>query len=388
VIYGSVCSGIEAVSVAWRPLGWTPRFFAEIEPAASAVLTHHYREVPNLGDFTKIPADAGPVDVLVGGTPCQSFSVAGFRAGLADDRGNLALEFLRLARRLAPRWIVWENVPGVLSSNRGRDLGAFLGALGELGYGWAYRVLDAEYVRVDGFGRAVPQRRRRVFVVGRAGDASRAAAVLFDAASLSGDPPPRRTTGSIVAGTLDARAAGGGFPGSDGACGGHVVAVPEVARSLTNHHGRSDGDTEDFVPVGYIVNAAESCAKQSHARAAEVARCLDSTGGFASSQGGTVALAYQCHGNNVGPMGTLRKGDGGVTSGVPFVTSGLAVRRLLPVECERLMGLPDEYTRIRYRGKVMADAPRYKLIGNSMAVNVVRWLGRRIEMVESSPFPR
>ena len=140
--------------------------------------------------------------------------------------------------------------------------------------------------------------------------------------------------------------------------------------------------------MGYIVNAAESCAKQSHARAAEVARCLDSTGGFASSQGGTVALAYQCHGNNVGPMGTLRKGDGGVTSGVPFVTSGLAVRRLLPVECERLMGLPDEYTRIRYRGKVMADAPRYKLIGNSMAVNVVRWLGRRIEMVESSPFPR
>jgi DNA (cytosine-5)-methyltransferase 1 len=185
VIFGSVCSGIEAATVAWHPLGWEPAFFSEIAAFPSRVLAHHYPKVPNHGDFTQVDGRADALNVLVGGTPCQSFSVAGLRGGLADDRGNLALEFLRLADRARPRWVVWENVPGVLSSNGGRDFGAILGGLVELGYGFAYRVLDAQY-----FG--VPQRRRRVFVVGCAGGWAPAAAVLFERASLRGDSPPRR----------------------------------------------------------------------------------------------------------------------------------------------------------------------------------------------------
>ena len=189
MIYGSVCSGIEAATVAWHPLGWEPAFFSEIDAFPRAVLAHHYPEVPLHGDFTTIQAgDYRPIDLLVGGTPCQSFSIAGLRKGLDDDRGNLALEYLRLADRLRPQWLVWENVPGVLSSNGGRDFGAFLGGLVELGYGFAYRVLDAQF-----FG--VAQRRRRVFVVGYAGDWRPAAAVLFERHSLSGDPPQSRGQG-------------------------------------------------------------------------------------------------------------------------------------------------------------------------------------------------
>jgi DNA (cytosine-5)-methyltransferase 1 len=162
--YGSVCSGIEAATVAWEPLGWEPAFFSEIERFPRAVLKHHYPQVPLHGDFQTIKAgDYGTVDLLVGGTPCQDFSIAGLRAGMDGERGNLALEFLRLAGRLRPRWILWENVPGILSSNGGRDFGSFLGGLGELGYGFAYRCLDAQY-----FGLA--QRRLRVFVVGYLGD--------------------------------------------------------------------------------------------------------------------------------------------------------------------------------------------------------------------------
>ena len=168
--YLSVCSGIEAASVAWHHLGWEPVAFSEIEPFPAAVLKHRFPNVPNYGDMTKHkewPLEPGSVDLLVGGTPCQSFSVAGLRKGLHDPRGGLMLTYLEIAQRLRPRWVVWENVPGVLSSGGGRDFGSFLGALGELRYGWAYRVIDAQYCRVDGrWPKAVPQRRRRVFVVG------------------------------------------------------------------------------------------------------------------------------------------------------------------------------------------------------------------------------
>jgi DNA (cytosine-5)-methyltransferase 1 len=179
--YLSVCSGIEAASVAWHHLGWEPVGFSEIEPFPAAVLKHRFPHVPNYGDMTKFeewPIEPGTVDLLVGGTPCQSFSVAGLRKGLEDPRGNLMLTYLAIAARLQPRWVVWENVPGVLSSNRGRDFGTFLSALGQLGYGIAYRVLDAQYVRVGKWPRAVPQRRRRVFVVGCLGDWTAAAEVL------------------------------------------------------------------------------------------------------------------------------------------------------------------------------------------------------------------
>ena len=186
--YLSVCSGVEAASVAWHDLGWTPVAFSEIEPFPSAVLKHRFPDVPNLGDMTKYkewPIEPGTVDVLVGGTPCQSFSVAGLRKGLDDPRGNLMLVYLGLAEHLRVPWLVWENVPGVLSSNGGRDFGTFLGALGQLGYRWSYRVLDAQY-----FG--VPQRRRRVFVVASLGDQPHPAKVLFEPESLRGDSAPRR----------------------------------------------------------------------------------------------------------------------------------------------------------------------------------------------------
>ena len=180
----SVCSGIEAASSAWKPLGWRPVAFSEIEPFPCAVLSHHYPDVPNYGDMTNFkdwPDHA--IDLLCGGTPCQSFSVAGLRKGLDDPRGNLMLTFGAIAAKYRPKWLVWENVPGVLSSNGGRDFGTFLGMLGQLGYGFAYRVLDAQY-----FG--VAQRRRRVFVVGCLGDWRSAAAVLFERHSLQGHPAP------------------------------------------------------------------------------------------------------------------------------------------------------------------------------------------------------
>jgi DNA (cytosine-5)-methyltransferase 1 len=196
--YGSVCSGIEAATVAWHGLGWEPAFFSDIEKFPREVLAHHYPDVPLHGDFTTIEENQyGSIDLLVGGTPCQSFSVAGLRKGLDDDRGNLSLEFIKLAQRERPRWVVWENVPGVLSSNGGRDFGSFLSALGQSGYGFAYRVLDAQY-----FG--VAQRRRRVFVVGYFGDWRRAAAVLFERESLRGNPAPSREKGENPAPTLTA----------------------------------------------------------------------------------------------------------------------------------------------------------------------------------------
>ena len=229
MIFGSVCSGIEAASVAWLPLGWRCAFVSEIDAFPSRVLAHHYPDVPNLGDFTAItPEQHEPIDVLVGGTPCQDFSIAGLRAGVGGDRGALSLEFLRLAGRARPRWIVWENVPGVLSSDGGRALGAFLGGLAELGYGFAYRVLDAQY-----FGLA--QRRKRVFVVAHSGGRwQRAAAVLLERESLRGHPAPGREAWACVAGCLESRARSGGHdPGAHGAASGHLVAaaIKQIGRA-------------------------------------------------------------------------------------------------------------------------------------------------------------
>ena len=218
--YGSVCSGIEAATAAWHHMGWEAAFFSEIEKFPCAVLEHRYPDVPLHGDFTTIKENEyGKIDLLVGGTPCQSFSVAGLRGGLDDDRGNLALEFCRLAQREQPRWIVWENVPGVLSSSGGRDFGSILGALEDLGYGLAYRVLDAQY-----FG--VAQRRRRVFVVGYLGDWRPAAAVLFERHSMSGHPAPSRekrqeATDTVATGTGGSGGDGGVRPDLDTfECGG------------------------------------------------------------------------------------------------------------------------------------------------------------------------
>lgn len=373
MIYGSVCSGIEAATVAWEPIGWKAAWFSEIEPFPCAVLSHHYPETPNNGDMTKFKEwPENEIDVLVGGTPCQSFSVAGLRKGLDDPRGNLMLTYLAIAAKYRPRWLVWENVPGVLSSNGGRDFGTFLAGLGELGYGFAYRILDAQY-----FG--VAQRRRRVFVVGYFGDWRRAAAVLFERDSLSGNPAPRRGSRK-VAPTIPSRSTGGGGLGTDFDCDGGLIEY-SVAPTL----GRNSGQ-ENVVfsiqagalrtnplsgPDGVGIQADQAYTLEARAEVQAVAHVA-------------VAPTLRAGGNQTGgdrPMGTDAD-----TADSLLSTSASQVRRLTPRECERLQGFPDDYTQIPWRKKSASDCPdgpRYKALGNSMAVPVMRWIGERIQIVEA-----
>ena len=399
--YGSVCSGVEAATVAWHPLGWEPQWFSEIDKFPSAVLAHHYPNVPNLGDMSKFKEwNDDPIDLLVGGTPCQSFSVAGLRKGLADPRGNLMLTYLAIAERYQPRWLVWENVPGVLSSNRGRDFGTFLGALGKLGYGFAYRVLDAQY-----FG--VAQRRRRVFVVGYLGDWRRAAAVLFEREGMLGHPAPSREAkqeatgytsssfGSYSEGVGTVRAAGGDLGG-----GSETL----VAKCLTSRVGSAyDAQTEQFVTEQKYVNTITASYGmggpdhetkpllygQSIAFPAEMSGTQAASTSEVSptlSVGHTTAVAFGMdHDHNVAKelMGPLIRGPQGAPRNA--VSQNSSVRRLTPIECERLQGFPDNYTQIPWRYKDAhdcPDGPRYKAMGNSMAVPVMRWIGERIQMVE------
>ena len=391
--YGSVCSGIEAATVAWHPLGWQPSFFSEIEAFPRAVLAHHYPNVPLHGDFTTIKgSEYEPIDLLVGGTPCQSFSVAGLRGGLDDDRGNLALEFLRLADRTRPRWLVWENVPGVLSSNGGRDFGSILGGMGELGYGWAYRVLDAQY-----FG--VAQRRRRVFVVGYLGDWRRAAAVLFERHSLQGNFAPRREKGK---GTARAAEESPGAsrslrqPGALSHWDGPEHPHPTLNQSH-NAGGVGQSNQEIFsqrgaylaqIDVARTLSARHDgspCADRGPNVVAvpQTAPTLTSNGdahsGYRDEHGLVPVAPTLTAANN--PSRSPQSSE--VTQQVNAVyNSSMQVRRLTPRECERLQGFPDDYTLIPHRNKLAADGPRYKALGNSMAVPVMRWIGERIQMVE------
>lgn len=258
--YGSVCSGIEAATAAWHPLGWKPSFFSEIEAFPRAVLEHHYPDVPLHGDFTTIQdGNYESIELLVGGTPCQSFSVAGLRKGLDDPRGNLMLGFGALAKRLRPTWLVWENVPGVLSANGGRDFGTFLGMLGELGYGFAYRVLDA-----SGFG--VCQRRRRVFVIGFYGDWHPAAAVLFDRESLAWTPekvPAVKSEGALFFRSGN-RAIDREWPETLSARDykeSQIVCTKNYVRKLTpKEYERLQGFPDDYTKIPY-------CGKQSRYKA-------------------------------------------------------------------------------------------------------------------------
>jgi len=385
VRYLSVCSGIEAASVAWEPLGWSPVAFAEIEKFPSKVLAHHYPGVPNLGDMTTFrewDIERGAVDVLVGGTPCQSFSVAGLRKGLDDPRGNLALTFVAMVDHYRPEWVIWENVPGVLSSSGGRDFGSFLGALGQLGYGFAYRVLDAQH-----FG--VPQRRRRVFVVAHSsGDSRRAAEVLFEPESLRGNSTKSRKTGQ------------------------------DTAQCLTTGTGcRYDPNTETLIPVMYQNNQTDARLKEETRTSQTVLARWGTGGGNTPLVGQPIALAENIIGRQPGnggnhdgytvggPMYTLNATgvhgvahpahafnhqSGGDMRGIDLreypqlqayqqtsVLHGMAVRRLTPTECERLQGFPDGYTNIMPN---TPDGPRYKALGNSMAVPVMRWIGSRIAL--------
>ena len=426
--YGSVCSGMEAATCAWHPLGWEPVFFSEIERNPSRFLAAKYPQVPNRGDMTKFmewPDE--PIDLLVGGTPCQSFSIAGLRKGLADPRGNLMLTYLGIADRYRPRWLVWENVPGVLSSNGGRDFGTLLGGLGQLGYGFAYRVLDAQYVRVESHARAVPQRRRRVFLVGYLGDWRRAAAVLFDRESLSGNSPPRRATGQglthDVAPSLTSSGRGvernGETRGQDPVIGVQAFGGNNQRRALEvstavrakGGTGHGDFESETFVAhtldasYGRLQGASGQDAKHGHSHLVPVpglttwnadvavSHALKAEGHDASEDGTGrgVPLAFRTTGNDgcyergpiVGALNTATDPN----QNILLQRYGWAVRlrRLTPLECLRLQGFPDDYFDSARMNKPLADGPMYKMLGNSMAVNVMSWIGRRIALVDAIP---
>lgn len=386
--YLSVCSGIEAASVAWESLGWTPVAFAEIERFPSQVLAHRFPGVPNLGDMTRYKdwdIDRDTVDLIVGGTPCQSFSVAGLRKGLEDPRGNLALTFLGMVDHYRPEWVVWENVPGVLSSSGGRDFGSFLGALGQLGYGFAYRVLDAQY-----FG--VPQRRRRVFVVAHSsGDPRRAAEVLFEPESLRGNPPKSRASGQETAQCLTTGTGCRYDPETetlipvmyenhpnDSRITGPVDVSPTVAArwgtgggntplvQRTFRKSRRAQSTEDFETwVPDDVTNTLNCFDVGDVRSTDLV-----------VQPHTFKVRGGCEGGGKGYLGQDEKAYTVACSQDQHLMQGMAVRRLTPTECERLQGFPDGWTDILPN---TPDGPRYKAIGNSMAVPVMRWIGSRIQ---------
>ncbi len=408
--YGSVCSGIEAASVAWHGLGWRAAWVSEIEAFPSAVIAARWPGVENLGDMTALPErilarDVEAPDVLVGGTPCQAFSVAGLRGSLSDARGNLTLTFVRIADAIdtvrradgrAPAWIVWENVPGVLSV-ADNAFGAFLGGLvgGDAalepprGRGWtdagvvsgpsrcaAWRVLDAQH-----FGLA--QRRRRVFVLARAGtgDWAAADALLPVIESMRWHPAPRREAGQRAAPCLAARTRGGGGLGTDAELDGALIAAPEVSPALKarDYKGPSSDDDGDGAPM--IAHAFD-------ARQSNVIQYGDRTGPL-DTDGHSVAVAFaQNTRDEVREMpvvGALAAQPG--MKQTSYVRADMQVRRLTPRECERLQGFPDDYTAISWRGKPPSDCPdgpRYKALGNSMAVPVMRWIGERIAAVDQA----
>lgn len=477
LLYGSVCSGIEAVSLAWQPLGLEAAWFAEIEPFPSAVLAHRYPRVPNLGDMTVIARQvrAGTVpapDILVGGTPCQSFSVAGSRRGLDDPRGALSLAYVELANaidqtrrqdRRPAATLVWENVPGVLS-DRGNAFGHFLGALAGEGCAlqppgekWthagyvsgpqrriAWRVLDAQY-----FG--VAQRRRRVFLVASGRDDLDPAEVLFELDGVRGDSSscfapwqeaakPARSGSAPAGGYGGLNQAYGKIAVTFGFGGGNTAGPIDVAACLTAGPGaKNDFEVETFLTqsvAGGIshtldtANGGKGCGEDGTGKGVPVVAVYAptmafaqnsrgelrleagygqisgalSTGGGTPGQGTPMVLSLALRGRTGGlaaELGgavspALRASSGGGDKGHVLVPDYEAhfrygrnktdttdwshwwVRRLMPKECERLQGMPDNYTLVPYRDKPAADAPRYKAIGNSMAVPCMAWLGQRL----------
>jgi DNA (cytosine-5)-methyltransferase 1 len=393
--YGSICSGIEAATVAWHTLGWEPAWFSEIAPFPSAVLAHHYPNVANLGDMTKLTgmldrSEIDAPDVVCGGTPCQAFSVSGNRQSLDDDRGNLSLVFCEVCNAVddirrncgeQPAIILWENVPGVLSTHD-NAFGCFLAGLaGESPIDppdgqWstagiivgaqrsvAWRVLDAQY-----FGLA--QRRKRVFVVASARADIDVGQILFEFDGVQRTTKPRRETGQS-----DTRATAVGVDASSG--------KSTLTRELS-HTPKTTTNEAVFVgasEIGYTLRADGSI--------------MNSTGNINSSlaisiQGNIIDRHAVAFDQNI--LWQARLSDGVRLASdqdtVPTLTSYMGtgvnnvslinVRRLTPRECERLQGFPDDYTLIPYKGKDASDAVRYHALGNSWAVSVIRWIGRRI----------
>jgi DNA (cytosine-5)-methyltransferase 1 len=429
--YLSLFSGMEAAHLAWASLGWECAAVAEIEPAACALLRHRLPHVPNLGDVTMITdaaiATLDRIDVVIGGSPCQDLSVAGKRAGLAGARSGLFHEQLRIfnaARTLCgARWLVWENVPGAFSSNKGCDFAVVVGAMAGCPIdvpagGWGnegvalgenglveWSVLDAQW-----FG--VAQRRRRVFAVLDTGDWAGRPPVLLEPESLRGDSAPRREAGEGVAGTLAPGAHAGSYNGQDAGAG---LLIPALARCVTTGEGiRQDWETCTIIPtVAHTLRADGFDASEDGtgrgtpiipidmrqaSRGATMTnkRAEGSTGGapgtgvgndgdpsptLSTSHVPAIAFAHQGGGVQTtlgydpesGTAPTLSVGQ------TPAVHVAMAIRRLTPRECEQLQGAPDNWTLVpNAKGKPMADGPRYKMLGNSFAVPVIRWIGKQI----------
>ncbi|MEP3481644.1 MAG: DNA (cytosine-5-)-methyltransferase [Fuerstiella sp.] len=384
--YLSVCSGIEAASVAWGSLGFQPVGFSEIEKFPCSVLSERFPAVTNYGDMARFQEwgfERRTIDILVGGTPCQSFSVAGLRGGLEDGRGNLALTYCRILLRYQPQWFVWENVPGVLSSNGGRDFGSILGAMAELGYGCSYRVLDAQ-----NFG--VPQRRRRVFVVGCLGDWRRSAEVLFERDCVCRDSKKSGKPKSKVAALTSN---GVGTCGADDNQGQAGHLIPAAYRTAGDGAVYAEGNktaplTAGTDPSSNIVAIQERAVSEN---------MNNGPGGCGyRTDGKAYTLEARPKVQAVAFSGRDRGDDGRGYSREPNITGSITetvdatkpprvagptvgVRRLTPRECERLQGFPDDWTLVTHRGKPAFDGPRYKAIGNSMAVPVMRWIGQRIK---------
>ncbi|MBR3689590.1 MAG: DNA cytosine methyltransferase [Eggerthellaceae bacterium] len=457
--YISLFSGIEAASVAWEPLGFEPVAFSEIDPFCSQLLAKRFPSVPNLGDISIIDWRSyhGDIDLIVGGSPCQAFSVAGPRTGLMDERSALMLEYVRAVREVKPTWCVWENVPGVLSQDKGRAFATLQGELENCGYSLAWRVLDAQF-----FG--VAQRRRRVFLVGHS-DPRCAAAVLFERESLLGSyhssqearkafaetaRERTREASSCITGTLDLYE----NHGKDARVKGPMDTCPTIT-ALYGTGGNNTPLIHEQAPpppayalVGNIIGrkpenggngtgfSEELCytltAMDNHAVCQMTSADIHEYTGrtcepFVMDSGQTNAAVMEglcpsqtarqhknppilfdesfCASNNREYVGALCARDGkGV--GSQYVSEGkvityeksplvpaaspepsfrTVVRRLMPVECERLQGFPDDWTLIEWNGKPADKCPdsrRYKALGNSMAVPVMKWIGERIQLVD------
>ncbi len=415
--FGSLFSGIGGFDLGFEQAGLSCAWQVEIDPAARSVLAKYWPDVPCYEDVRDVGRhNLQPVDVICGGFPCQDLSVAGKRAGLAGERSGLWFEFRRILAELRPRWVVIENVPGLLSSHGGRDFAVLLRGLVELGYGVSYRVLDAQY-----FG--VAQRRRRVFLVASLGD-GRSAEVLFERAGSIGHPAPSRETGQGVAGTLEARTRAGGFPGTDGAVSGHVVAAAyNIQHNDGGQHKRADrpnggmyvNETDTALTVGTTDLTCVAYGGNNTAGAIDVATACNAHGGSGRMDfESETFLACGINGADVGyslranPSHSGDKGDGGINtsfavafqssqSGVREVVQHatldshngsrrqngvvlpVGVRRLTPTECERLQGFPDGHT------AGQSDSARYRQLGNAVCVPVARYLGWRIAEQEPQP---
>tara|TARA_Y100000593_G_scaffold14066_2_gene26430 strand:+ start:737 stop:2002 length:1266 start_codon:yes stop_codon:yes gene_type:complete len=417
--YISVCSGIEAATVAWKNLGWNPLGFSEVDKFPSAVLKHHYPNVPNLGDMTNYKEwnINEPVDLIIGGTPCQSFSISGLRKGLEDPRGNLALTYIGLLDHFKPKYFIWENVPGVLSSNKGKDFSSFIRAIQEIRYGFAYRTLDAQY-----FG--VPQRRKRVFVVGcSSGDWRSAAEILFESESLSRDTEESRQKGkdttketrgssttdnrwpARISNTLDAR-----YGDKMGLEDQHINSdcprfVPVSIQG--NLIGRSEkagpngvGASEDNTMYTLTKTDVHAVVYEARAKDARY-RDTEQTSPTMKARWENMTdtpIVYEAQEPKIFQQNQRDEvryiGEDGSISGSLSADSGArqtnyvhqksVIRRLTPVECERLQGFPCGYTEIPYNNRPHTpDGHRYKALGNSMAVPVVKWIGERVNGINN-----